>query len=196
MEKISKLKKKYVSLNSLKDIPKRRGNPMREVPFIEKMVPGIGFQILSFDKLYIDVNPYLGYRVTTAITIGAGWNQRIGYEKKQHDITSISVIYGPRVYAEYRIWKGFSPRLEGELMNSFVPPPFKSRIVDHGNRAWVTTVMLGLKKEYRFMKSVQGTAFVMFKLYDPQRISPYNDVMNSRFGFEFPIKRRTNQEKS
>jgi len=45
------------------------------------------------------------------------------------------------------------------------------------------------KKEYRLVKNVKGTAFVMFNLYNPEHKSPYGDVLNTRFGFEFPLKK-------
>jgi len=51
--------------------------------------------------------------------------------------------------------------------------------------------MAGIKKEYRFLKGVRGTAFILLNLYNPKRKSPYADVMNSRFGFEFPLKRKS-----
>jgi len=53
--------------------------------------------------------------------------------------------------------------------------------------------MAGIKKEYRFLKSVRGTVFILFNLYDPKHKSPYGDVMNSRFGFEFPLKKRVKE---
>lgn len=190
MEKMAKYKQKYESLSSLSDIKKRPPNPMKKKPFIERLVPGVALQIQQKNDLLFDVNPYLGYRLTGRLTSGMGWNQRIGYNTDKHYFTSVAVIYGPRMFTEFKVWKGFSARAELEVMNTFVPPLLRSPSVDTGNREWVWSAMVGLKKEYRFLKHVRGTAFIMFNLFDPHHKSPYGDVLNTRFGFEFPLKKK------
>jgi len=35
----------------------------------------------------------------------------------------------------------------------------------------------------------------MFRLFDPKRQSPYGDVVNARFGFEYVFKKKRKQEK-
>ncbi len=196
MEKMSKYKAKYASLNSLSDLKKRPPNAMKGKPFIERLLPGVTFQILRNDDLFLDVNPYVGYRISGRFTSGIGWNQRIGYSTQNSYFTSPSGVYGPRWFGEARGWKGFSGRLEVECMNAVVPPAFTARVPDHGQREWVWTAMAGIKKEYRFIKGVTGTAFILFNLYDPKHKSPYGDVMNSRFGFEFPLKKKSKATES
>ena len=191
MDKMSKYKIKYESLNSLSDLKKRPPNAMKGKPFIERLVPGVAFQILRKDNLFLDVNPYVGYRLSGRLTSSIGWNQRIGYSTQNNYFTSPSVVYGPRWFGEARVWKGFSGRLEVECLNAVVPPAFTAPIPDHGHREWVWTAMAGIKKEYRFLKGVTGTAFILFNLYDPKHKSPYGDVMSSRFGFEFPLKKKS-----
>ena len=190
MDKMSKYKAKYESLNSLSELKKRPPNPITGKPFIERLVPGVAFQILRKDDLFLDVNPYIGYLISGRLTSGIGWNQRIGFSTRYDHFTSASVVYGPRWFGEARVWKGFSGRLEVEYLNTVVPPAFTSPLPDHGYREWVWTAMAGIKKEYRFLKGVRGTAFILFNLYNPKHKSPYGDVMNSRFGFEFPLKKK------
>ena len=191
MDKMSKYKAKYESLNSLSELKKRPPNAMRGKPFIERLVPGVAFQILRKDDLFLDVNPHIGYRISGRLTSGIGWNQRIGYSTKKDHFTSPSVVYGPRWFGEAKVWKGFSGRLEIECLNTVVPPAFTAPLPDQGYREWVWTAMAGIKKEYRFLKGVRGTAFILFNLYNPKHKSPYGDVINSRFGFEFPLKKRS-----
>src|SRR5690606_10240301 len=64
MEKMSQYKTKYESLNGLSEIRKRLPNAMHGKPFIERIVPGVAFQILRKDDLFLDVNPYIGYRIS------------------------------------------------------------------------------------------------------------------------------------
>ena len=75
-------------------------------------------------------------------------------------------------------------------MNTKVPPSTFTPSLDPSRREWVWGAFLGLKKEYRFLKNVKGTAMVMTRLFNPDHKSPYADVLNVRFGFEFPMKKK------
>jgi hypothetical protein len=191
MEKMSKLKNKYSSLNSLSEVGKKRSNEMRSKPLIERLLPGIALQIQrKGDNILVDFNPYIGYRLSGRLTFGFGWNQRYGYNT-DHNSVSLGVrIYGPRVYSEFKIGKGFSPRAEAEMMNTLVPPRLHSSTTDSYGREWVPGVFVGLKKEYKFMKGVKGTAQIMLRVFNHENKSPYGDVLNMRVGFEFPMKRK------
>jgi hypothetical protein len=197
MDKMSKLKQKYSSLNSLSEIPKKRPNEMRGKPFIERLLPGIALQIQKGgDNLMVDFNPYAGYRMTGRLTTGLGWNQRVGYDTRDHNFSPEVRIFGPRVFGEYKLGKGFSPRLEAELMNTYVPPMV--RIIwneDHG-RQWVPGVFVGMKKEFRISKGVRGTSMVMLRTFNSNHKSPYSDVLNVRFGFEFPMRKKSAKQKA
>jgi hypothetical protein len=190
MDKIAKYKQKYESINSLSDIKKRPPNPMKGKPFIERIVPGVALQFQQRGDLLLDVNPYAGYRISGRLTSGIGWNQRIGYDTDKNYFTSVAVVYGPRFFAEFKVWKGFTARGEVEWMNTVVPPRLGLPINDQSQREWVNSVFVGVKKEYRFIKSVKGTAFIMFNLFNREHKSPYGDVVNTRFGFEFPLKKK------
>jgi len=191
MDKMSKYKEKYESLNSLSDIPKKRPNEMRSKPLIERIIPAFMIQIQKEgNDLLIDLNPYVGYRFTGKLTAGPGWNQRIAYNTHGNAFKSKPRIFGPRAFAEYNLWKGFFPRVEVEIMNACVPPLTKPATIDLGNRQWVWGMFVGIKKEYRFLKTVKGTVLIMTRLFDPHHKSPYADVINARFGFEFPMKKK------
>jgi hypothetical protein len=71
-----------------------------------------------------------------------------------------------------------------------VPMLARTSSLDPGTRQWVWGAFVGMKKEYKFIKSVKGTALVMVRLYNPEHKSPYADVLNVRFGFEFPMKKK------
>lgn len=69
MDQISKYKKKFPNINNLeelaKQIKRKPTNEMKGKPFIERIVPGIVFQIQKKnDELFVDFNPYVGYRFT------------------------------------------------------------------------------------------------------------------------------------
>jgi hypothetical protein len=191
METLAKYKSKYSSLNSLSEATKRPPNEMKGKPFIERLVPGIGIQVQKKGgDVLVDFNPYAGYRFTGRITAGLGWNQRVAYNFDNGIFNAQAKIFGPRTFGEFKLWKGFSPRVEVEVMNTNVPPITRTPTVDPLKREWVWGAFLGVKKEYKFIKNVKGTALVMMRLFNPDHKSPYADVVNVRFGFEFPMKKK------
>lgn len=189
---IAKHKSRIPSVTSLNDIPKRVPNEMREKSFIERLVPGLALQMLKKDDLIsVDFNVYSGYRITKRFTIGGGWNERVGVNTKSLSITSGDMrIYGPRMFVSFKLSRGFEPRAEIEAMNTFIPPYIRNPHVDPGSRRWVAGAFVGIMKTYNITKRVKGTAMIMTRLFDPNRTSPYPDVLNARFGFEIPIKKR------
>lgn len=190
MARISKYKAKYPSISSIADIAKRPPNPMRNKPFIERIVPGIGMQIRKKGvEVMVDFNPYVGYRFTGRITAGPGWNQRVAYNFDDYFFNPEARIFGPRIFGEFKLGKGFSPRAEVEVMNTKIPPSTITTAPDPQVRQWVWGAFAGIKKEYKFFRHVRGTASVMTRLFNPKHKSPYADVLNVRFGFEFPVRK-------
>jgi len=190
MEKVSKYKQKYSSLNGVSELSKKRSNEMRDKPLVERIVPGIAFQIQKKgDNLMVDFNSYAGYRFTQRVRAGLGWNQRVAYNTKSYRFNSTARIFGPRVFGEIKLMKGFSPRAEVEVMNTTIPPLLTGPN-DPEHRQWVWGAFVGIKKEYKLWKNVQGTAMVMGRVFNPKHKSPYADVLNVRFGFELPMKKK------
>jgi hypothetical protein len=197
MDKMSKLKKKYSSLNSLSEIPKKRPNEMRGKPLIERILPGLAMQFAGKgDEIYMDLNPYAGYRFTGRLTAGLGWNHRIAFDTKNMWFTNNSPVYGPRAFGEFKIGKGFSPRAEFEYMNTLIPPSILKINSEIKYMQWVPGAFIGMKKEYQFFRNVKGTGMVMFRLFNPSHKSPYADVINVRVGLEFPMKKKVKQPKA
>lgn len=190
METMSEYKRKYEDIQSVAELPRKVPNAMRGKPFVERLVPGIAIQIQRQDAWLFDFNPYVGYRVSGRLMAGLGWNQRIAYNFDEGGFTHSQMIFGPRLYGEFLIAKGFSARLEGEYMKTQVPSQFSSGQTDEKGREWVFSTMAGLKKDYRILEGVKGTAMLLYNLYDPRHRSPYGDKLNVRFGFEFSLKKR------
>ncbi|HTE32628.1 MAG TPA: hypothetical protein VK666_19745 [Chryseolinea sp.] len=194
MEIVSKYKKLYGNVADISKLPKRRPNEMKGLPLFDRLLPGIALQIQkSGENLFVDFNPYVGYRFTGRITGGLGWNQRVAYNTKQYYLNAKTQVYGPRAFGEYNLWKGFCPRGEVEIMHGVSSSLTKSPSIDLANHPWVWGAFVGMKKDYKFLGRVKGTALVMVRLFDPHRNSPYGDVINARFGFEFPIKKKNHK---
>src|SRR5689334_9713781 len=183
MDKLAKYKEKYESLPSLDDAKKMR-NTMKGKPFVERFVPGFTLQFQTKDDWWMDTYVSAGYRVAGKITAGTGWNQRVAYNFGSGKFNEQAKIYGIRNYGEFRFKKGFIARGEVEWMNAYIPPVAGST-TDVGQREWVFGVSTGLKKEYRFLRTLQGNVQMMYNIWDPHDKSPYVNRLNVRMGFEF-----------
>jgi hypothetical protein len=191
MEKISKYKQKFSSINSLSEITKRPPNPMKGKPLVERIVPGIQFQIFQKQGNFVtDFNLYAGYKINGRLTAGIGWNHRVAYNMDLDEFNPKARIFGPRAFGEFKIGRGFSPRAEVEIMNMLIPPYISNARADEGTREWVVSGLVGIKKEYKFYKNVKGTTMLMLNVLHPHNKSPYPDWLNVRFGFEFPLKKK------
>jgi hypothetical protein len=195
MDKMSKYKEKYNSVSSIKDLPKKRPNPMKEKPVVERLVPGLTLQFHSNQNFLLDVNASAGFRFTEHITAGLGWNQRWAYSMDTKEFSPEARIYGVRSYGEYHFKKGFALRADVECMNAFVKETITGPS-ENGHREWVWSAFTGIKQEYRITKSLRGNAQVMYNLFDPHNKSPYGDRLNVRMGFEYTIKKKKKEQGS
>ncbi|HTJ52811.1 MAG TPA: hypothetical protein VL443_25315 [Cyclobacteriaceae bacterium] len=190
MDKMGKYKEKYSSLQSLNEAGKKHPNEMPGKPLKERLLPGIGLQIFRKNDLLFDFSPYLGYRISGKWNSGLGWNQRLAYDDHRHSFHAGGRVFGPRLFSEVNLYKGFFPRFEFEAMNTYVPPLTSQTQMDAGHRQWVWSAFVGLKKNYKFLKHVNGYTAIMVNLYNPLHKSPYGDVVSMRIGFEFPMKKQ------
>lgn len=187
MDQMSKYKQRYSNVQSIKDLPKKLPNEMHGKPVRERLVPGLSIQIQKRNDWWFDFNPYLGYRFSGRITAGLGWNHRIALNFDKGEFNPDMYIYGPRTYGEFRIKKGFSGRLEVEVMNTPVRVPPSQ---DFAKQKWVWSAMAGMKKEYRISKSLRGNAQVLYNLFNTHYKSPYTDRLNMRIGIEYKIPKK------
>jgi archaellum component FlaC len=186
MQKMTKLKSKYPEITSMKDLPKRAPNPMKKKTLVERVVPGVTLQIIKERNFMIDINPVVSYRFTGRINAGFGWNERLSFSK-WNKLEPFDRIYGGRVFGTYSFKKGFSVKADIERMNAFIPALAINP--DAGSRQWLWSAFVGIKKDYKFFKSVKGNVQILYNIYDDQDSSPYPDRLNVRMGFEFPMKK-------
>lgn len=191
MDKLKKLKGRYSELKSMAELPKKLPNPLKSKPFIERLLPGISFQIQNSDYFLMDINPYLMYQITPRFSAGAGWNHRLPMDDWR--VAKTERIYGPRAAFELKWTKGINFRLLPELMYTAIPTNVKSNTNDPAYKEWVPSVFVGIKKDFTVYKTIKGNTEVLYNLYDKDNKSPYGDRLSIRFGFEFPMKKRLRQ---
>ncbi|MBX2895775.1 MAG: hypothetical protein KF763_10055 [Cyclobacteriaceae bacterium] len=189
MDKMSKLKNRYSEVKSLAELPKRLPNPLKGKPFIERLIPGVSFQIQKSQFLLVDVNPNVLYKIRPRLSAGAGWNERLPFDGWKIQGGN-ERVYGPRMIVQFLWTKGINLRLQPEVMNTTIPPLLASRLgFDPSYRTWITSVFAGIKKEFTVFKSIKGNSELLYNFRDKDGMSPYADKVNVRFGFEFPMKK-------
>jgi hypothetical protein len=194
MDKMSKLKSKYSEVKSMAELPKKLPNPLKGKPFIERLVPGVTFQILTTNYFLLDVNALALYRITPRLSAGTGWNQRLPFDDLT--IKQQGRIYGPRAVIEFKWTKGINFRFLPEIMNTTIPTALAQKQgIDPAYREWVPSAFVGIKKEFTVYKQIKGNTEVLYNLYDPHHYSPYGDRLAVRFGFEFPMKKKAKIKK-
>lgn len=188
MGNMSKLKSKYSEVASMADLPKRRPNPLKGKPFIERLVPALTLQFISDRNLLMDMNPSIGYRIYPKWKAGLGYTERIIFDGWKPTITER--VYGIRTYNEVSLPKGFQVRGDIELLNAKIPPLLLGQL-DAGQRDWEWNIIVGLKKDFRLYKSVSGNIQTMYRIWSDHDKAPYPDRLMIRMGFEFPMKKKT-----
>lgn len=192
MEQLSKLKSKKKYAEGVLDLFKKKQRSLKGVPFIERLVPGTTLQVQVTDNFWLDVNPYLGYRISGRLTAGMGWNERISFNYRVLDFARAERIYGPRLYGEFKLRENFVVKAETEWMNAKVLTPYQAYLKEGPTREWVWSTFAGVKNVFVLSKGLRGNVQVLYNLYDPEKKSPYTSRLNLRFGFEYRLLSRQN----
>ena len=188
MDKMSKMKDRYSEVQNMADLPKKLTSSLKGKPLAERVVPAITFQIQKSNYFLLDLNPMLMYRVKANISMGVGWNYRFAFDKIVNKPSER--VYGPRAAFELGWKKGISFRFLPEIMNTHFPPRTVQAGVDPTYRKWVSSLFFGIKKDFKICQQLKGNTEILYNLYSHNGISPYNDKVSVRFGFEFPIKKK------
>lgn len=188
MEQLSKLKSKMPDPEGVVDLFSKRKNPMKEKPFIERIVPGFSMQFQKQGSYWLDLNPSVSYKISGRFVAGLGWNERLAYDFDETCWDSENHIYGLRALVHFKVKENFWLKGEVESMNSPVraTPLANADIV---GRAWIASYFGGIKKDFQLSKSFKANVQMLYNLYDPEK-SPYANRFNVRMGFELPLKKK------
>jgi hypothetical protein len=190
MATLSKYQKKYHTVASIKDIKdKPLANGLKGMPFLDRFIPGIMFQIQTKDYWLFDLNPYVSYRISGRFIGGLGWNERWGYDPHTNEVLRGNTrIYGPRAFVDTKIGKGFHAHVETETMSTFVP--IDGAVTGEGQREWVWSLHVGMKKTYTIYRNLSGTILLQYNFLNEYFKTPYVDRLNARMGFEYTLKKK------
>lgn len=187
MDKLSKLKAKIPDPEGTIDMFAKRQKFMKEKAFVERLVPGIGFQFQKQDSYWLDINPYLGFKISGYWLAGLGWNDRVAYNFHERGWDSPNRIYGLRSFLHFKLKSNLWVKAEVENMNAPVHRTPVSIEITGRDRIW--SYFAGLKKDFQFSPHLRATVQTLYNVYNPKKRSPYTDRLNVRISFEFPLKK-------
>jgi hypothetical protein len=180
MDRVSKLKSKHAQVADIRSIAKWSEDKIKGRPVLARIIPGIAFQVQKAATVLVDLSPSVAYRLTGRLNVGGGWNERLSFTE-WNQLVQQDRIWGPRLFTDFSLNKGFALKGEVERMNVHIPAFLGTT---DGSRGWVWSVFVGFKKDYSFYKKVRGNVQLLYNLYDDHDNSPYLDRFNVRMGFE------------
>jgi len=187
MGQISKYKQKYSSVSSLSNLPKRPPNLLKHKPWIERVVPGVNYFILSNNYALVDFNPYVGWRFNPKLTASIGWNERIGFSQGSVHTNEYDRVYGARGAVSYVWAHGFVLRLCPEVMQAYIPAP-GSADVKHQASLW--NVYWGIRKDFKIYRNVTGYSEAVYTFKQKPGQNIYGDQLSFRLGIEVSLKKK------
>lgn len=194
-EKLAKIKKDYPEgLSSIKDLPKRRPNPMRGKPFKDRLVLGLTLQIHQAQTPNMDISPFAAYRLTERLSLGLGGNYRLMTKNDFKGLTREGAVYGGRGFAELKIYKGIFAHAGYEMMKSPQREALVNTRSEREGKVWVDGLMIGAGKDYKIARYIKGNMQVLYNFLNEMN-SPYQNKVMVRLGFSFQLKDKIKKPK-
>ncbi|MCE7992163.1 MAG: hypothetical protein HEP71_09295 [Roseivirga sp.] len=177
--KITEAKKKYGSLNSLDDAPKRKPNPYKGEPFLKRIKLGGNFQVNRQQPTSIDAALQLSYIINQNARVGTGFSYRIATQKRITNLDFDDQVLTTRAFFDYTIFRSLYAEA---LYESSSLEVIDQNDISQGKQ-WVQSGMLGLGNRFSIANKIQGTFTTLYNfLHDAK--SPYNSPWVVRVGFE------------
>jgi len=181
---LDKLKKKYHTIADSRYLPKHVPNEMKGKPLKDRLIPGLTLQLYKGDKLGIDLSPYLMYRLTGKLRLGASGTYRLLINSKQWNIRP-GMVYGVRAMADYRWINSWYGHIEGEWMHYEPAVQGQYRFpADPPLKEWNARLNVGMLRTYKISRRFMGQCQLLYNALDWTHF-PQNRNTSVRFGFEY-----------
>ena len=191
-EKIAANKKKYDEVLTMKDLPKRRSNDMRNKTFYQRLLPGVTLQVYGSDKILVDAGVQVGYRFTERLTAGLGGVYRIAISDEYRYLVRDVDIFGGRTYVDWNFRKALYLHGEFEALrvnaDPVTPQPTANeKTEDHAYNAYG-----GIGTSFNISRRVKGSVLGLYRFELDGYVPNFNKV-SVRLGFHYDLARRKKQ---
>jgi len=186
---LDKYKKKYKSLENVKDKSKLKNNAMSGKPFRERFVVGTYLQIQKVDRISVDISPQVGYKLSGLFTWGVGTTYRVYFTGDDLSAAYDDKVFGVRTYINATVFKGFYLHGEYEAMSTFISD-IDGNGQEVGAKKWVNGAFFGIGNSYRITRNIKGSAQVLYNMAYKLGESPYGNKVVFRFGVEGVFRKK------
>jgi hypothetical protein len=186
MNKISRTKRRFSQVHDVRYLPKRPPNPMKGLSWRERLVPGFAMYTFSTNRLWLQVDPQLYYKLNGNLMLGAGAMYRLSMNPGKITFHDFNSMNGYKIFSQHNVFKGFA--LRAELQREFWKPWYlQTKDPNHVDR--VTVGMIGISKSYNLNKRIRGNAQTLYH-YTWGASDPYKPKIVLRIGFDFSLKKK------
>jgi hypothetical protein len=189
MDKMSKYKRKFSSLESLDKLPKHPNRPrngLKGQPFRERFRVGLNAGIANTsDTLNVDFFPNASYHITGRLEAGLGLMYRVRLEKDPWQFHQQQPQWGVNAFATFKALKGVRWRLETDA-NS-IPQPGKVGAEGNMVREWKWTWLTGVQTTFNISRQFTGNVQMLYN-FDRQLSDGFPEFLVLRVGLQYKLK--------
>jgi hypothetical protein len=185
-EKVAKAKKANPTVQSIKEIAKKRPNPMRDTPVRERLVPGITLQAYTNEAFTVDWGAQLGYKFTGRLTVGTGYVYRTAVSEDYSTWIRGGSVYGYRAYAHFGLIRSFY--LHGEYETVRLNDAALTTAVER-DASSVHSGYFGIGRRYDISPKLRGSVIVLYRAEFDGDL-PSMSRINLRMGIDLNMKNK------
>lgn len=193
MDRMSKYKRKFSSLESLDKLPKHPNRPrngLKGQPFQERFRVGLAVGVQNqTDTLNLDFFPQASYHITGRLEAGLGMSYRVRFEKHSWQFHQQHPQWGLMGFATVKVLKGVRWRLETDATS--IPQPGVQ--TEQGLvRAWRWTWLTGVQTTFNLGKRVTGNVQMLYNL-DRKITVGFPEYLVMRTGVQYKFNPKHSQ---
>jgi hypothetical protein len=186
MKKIGKYKHKFSEVQDMRNLPKRAPNPMKDLGWRQRLIPGFTFQTLNSTQVWLEFDPQLYYRLNGNWSVGAGGMYRFSMISEKITFDNFGSMYGAKLFTQYHAFKGFFLRSEVQYV-TWKPWSLHPTDPDYRDKTYVAAV--GIGKSYTLAKKIKGSAQTLYHFHW-HGMDPYKPKILIRLGFDFSLAKK------
>ena len=186
MNKLSKAKRKLSSAKEFSNLAQRAPNPMKGLSWRERVVPGFILYTFATDRVWLQLDPQINYKLNGNLSLGAGAMYRFSMNPGNITFRDFKSLYGTKVFAQYHAYKGFWLRAEGQH-ERWKPWHFQHKDPSYIDEVFVAAA--GICKNYSVGKRIKGNAQTLYH-FTWGEFDPYKPKIILRIGFDLSIVKK------
>ena len=186
MKKIMKYSRKFPQVHDMRELPKRVPNPLKELSWRERLVPGLAVSTFTYNTSWLEIDPQVYYRINSRWSAGVGGMYRFSVDPKKVAFDDFNNLKGGKAFVQYRAFKSFFLHAEGQFV-SWKPWDMKSIDPDFKEQTYVAAA--GIGKSFNITRKLKGNATTLYH-HHWNGSDPYRSKVLIRIGIDFSLKKK------